>query len=60
VPLSKPSKDNKEDIELLLLPRALEREKEIRDIIDDLIEPFSEAKLTNYSEENSGIRGLDD
>ena len=46
-------------MELPLLPRALEREKEIRDIIDNLIEPFSEARLTNYSEENSGIRGLD-
>jgi len=59
-PLSEPGEDDEEDMELPLLPRALEREKEIGDITDGLIEPFSEARLTDYGEENSGIRGLDD
>jgi hypothetical protein len=46
-------------LELLLLPRALEIENEIGNTADDLVEPFSEARLTDYGEENSGIRGLD-
>jgi hypothetical protein len=47
-------------LELPLLPRALEIENEIGNTADDLVEPFSEARLTDYGEENSGIRGLDD
>jgi hypothetical protein len=59
-PLSELNEDNKDDLELPLLPRALEIENEIGNTADDLVEPFSEARLTDYGEENSGIRGLDD
>jgi hypothetical protein len=59
-PLSELDKDDEDDLELPLLPRALEIENEIGNTADDLIEPFSEARLTDYGKENSGIRRLDD
>jgi hypothetical protein len=59
-PLSELDEDDEDDLELPLLPRALEIENEIGNTADDLVEPFSEARLTDYGEENSGIRGLDD
>ena len=48
--------DNDNEMELLTWPFCLNQDL---DPIDELVEPFLETNLTDYSEENLGIEGLD-
>jgi hypothetical protein len=41
------------------LPPLNQAQNQSTDDTDDLIQPFSETNITDYSEENSGIEGLD-
>jgi hypothetical protein len=41
------------------LPPLNQAQNQSIDDTDDLIQPFSETNITDYGEENSGIKGLD-